>query len=259
MEIPKTARLIEGSLTDYVDIDGSIYSVRTNYKGQNSGIVFKKTNCINNTHGYVQCGIKYSDCEHPVTKRVHKLVAKAFIPNPLNLPIVGHKNNIKSDNRVENLYWTTYQQNTQKAVNDGLMDQPSDYDDSQSKPVVMYNTYTNEKIAEYGSICEAVRETELSKTTISRQAKYKRPTRKPYYFRYQDDEDVQAPEIIGEFDYDTDSLINTYINISDASKQTGISEKTISYQCNIGKKPSIKNFESYFNKLHSKCEQTIKR
>lgn len=259
MEIPKTARLIDGSLTDYVDIDGSIYSERTNYKGERSGKIFKKVNVVNNVHGYVQCSIKYPNYDHPITKRVHKLVAKAFIPNPLNLPIVGHKNNIKTDNRVENLYWTTWQENTQKAVDDGLMDQPSGYDDSQSKPVVMYNTYTNEKIGVYGSICEAVRQTNLSKTTIARQAKYKRPTRRPYYFRYQDDKDVQAPEVIGEFDYDTGKLINTYINQSDASKKTGVCEKTIKYQCDIGRKPSVKNRESYFNKLHSKCEQTIEK
>lgn len=81
------------------------YSVSNlgNVKNNNTNKILKQ----HNSHGYklVHLNGKYL--------RVHRLVAEAFIPNPENKPCVDHKNNLRDDNRIDNLRWATIKENNQ--------------------------------------------------------------------------------------------------------------------------------------------------
>jgi len=66
-------------------------------------------------------GTDYLDIQLGGTRRelIHRLVAKAFIPNPDKLPQVNHLNGVGTDNRVSNLEWCTNRQNTLHAKANG--------------------------------------------------------------------------------------------------------------------------------------------
>ncbi len=54
--------------------------------------------------GYLQVSLCRAGLKHQRYK-VHRLVADAFIPNPQNLPQVNHKDEDKTNNRLDNLEW----------------------------------------------------------------------------------------------------------------------------------------------------------
>lgn len=90
--------------------DGKVYSKVRN--------IYLKLN--NKKNGYVYVTLQVKNKKY--TKRVHRLVAEAFIPNPQNKPFVNHIDGNKSNNVVQNLEWVTGSENNIHAMNLGLFD-----------------------------------------------------------------------------------------------------------------------------------------
>lgn len=101
----------------FIDTLGNIVSVpRIEGRYIHNKYNVMKTKTKNN--GYVEVSLMRDGKMKTVL--LHRVIAKAFIPNPDNLPWVNHKNGIKSDNRIENLEWCTVSQNTKHAFDNNL-------------------------------------------------------------------------------------------------------------------------------------------
>lgn len=117
--------------------------------------------------------------------RVNRLVAQAFIPNPENLPQVNHKDENKSNNRVENLEYCDAKYN----ANYGTRNERSSYNrinhPLKSKQVLQY-TFDGDFVSEYPSMQEAQRQTGINQGCISACCNGKQKTAGGYKWAFKD-------------------------------------------------------------------------
>lgn len=164
-------------VADYPDYliyeDGRVWSNKTNK--------FLKASTTLTGYKYVQL---FNDNGHQ-NKLIHRLVAFAFIPNPLNLPQINHKDENKANNKLDNLEWCTAKYNMNYGEGTKTRRLKIDY----TKPCYAENARINGKtvsvpvdmyskngtfLKSFPSFIEASRITGISKSGIARTANGKR-------------------------------------------------------------------------------------
>jgi hypothetical protein len=120
-------------------------------------------------------------------EKMHRLVAKAFIPNPNNYDIVNHKNGIKNDNRADNLEWVTQSENCMHAIETGLS--------NAEKPIYQIDG-NNKIINEWPSATKAASELKLNRSYISHAAcSENNKFYSEYFWYFKDDYDASKTKL----------------------------------------------------------------
>jgi len=164
-----------------------------NYQISNLGNV--KNNKGKILKGWVTRGYHYvSLLNNGIKKkyRVHRLVAKAFIDNPDDLPCINHKDENKLNNCVDNLEWCTQKENLDKYF---APRRPVGYKTKITKPKIS-NYHNCKKVLQYdlnnnfiqmwNSTMDIERQLHICSGNISLCCRGIKPTAGGYIWRYAD-------------------------------------------------------------------------
>lgn len=194
---------------------------------------------INDSKGYkiVQLGRNHKSA-------IHRLVAKAFIPNVNNYPCINHKDENPSNNHFENLEWCTYEYNNNYGTRLDRISHSLRTNGKTSSSVLMLNR-DGEVLREYKSIMDA-QDDGFDANAISKCCRLvnKFVTHKKYIWIYSKDID-KIPFVLERVknkrieNYartivatnNSNQVQKEYNSINQASKDLGISVNQISKCC----------------------------
>ena len=106
----------------FVSEDGKVYSAIK--KGERTDLETRKydKNNLREVKGrpaknkYLRVYLRDARDRKRKDRFIHRLVAQAFIPNPLNKKVVHHKDGNRQNNRTDNLKWVSYKENNQDTL-----------------------------------------------------------------------------------------------------------------------------------------------
>lgn len=118
--------------------------------------------CKEPSTGYLRVGLRVNGVLHNLS--VHRLVARAFLGEPDPGQVINHINEIRTDNRLENLEWVTQKQN----IHHSLHRHP-EYRLNGAKAIIQLKNGV--RVATYASAREAERLTGFCFSGISHAAR----------------------------------------------------------------------------------------
>lgn len=166
-------------------------------RNKNTGKILKQGN---NGKGYKHVAL-YNDVNRGKSTMVHRLVAKAFVPNPENLPEVNHIDECKDNNRADNLQWITSYDNINHGTHNlrvGLNNpnRRSIYSIDRNRNMMFFNS-SSEAVKYYASI-----NIRMDKSAICRALKRAINVYRDRVWIFYDD-------LNDDFNLDLDMLFNT--------------------------------------------------
>lgn len=244
---------INGEETHYrIRSNGVVIS--TEYQGKKRKIPHEMIGGVDND-GYRLVTLTHNHIKY--TRKIHRLVAEYFIPNPFKKPEVNHKDGNKFNNDISNLEWVYSWENAEHAALSGLK----------------YSTNYSEYIH---LVCQLLETNEYSMKEISRITGVEYPMvvkiHSGYCYKHisamyditnyntKDHYDVR------EYDYIEDSviknicleLVNGYLNITEISRKYNVSVQTVTRILNHETRQDITSKYSFVNYNTKGINQFIK-
>lgn len=207
------------------------YSVSTFGRVRNNERNRLLSGALSKSTEYIQVCLRKPNGK-PKNCAVHRLVAKAFLPNPKNLPQVNHRDENKLNNRVDNLEFCTGQYNT-------------DY--SQAREVAQIDLNTGEIIKVFKSSREAGRQTGIGQSNITLCCNGKMKSANGFGWSYTGNGSAksqlgkQYKKSVEVFNRDTGEVIRTFESIRKTAEYLGCCDTAV-WKCCNGKIPCVKGY-----------------
>jgi hypothetical protein len=131
--------------------------------------------------GYLAVTLRYDGHSH--VELIHRMVAKTFVPNPNNLPMVNHKDGNKHNPKASNLEWVTPSENVRHAIENGLLRVTPSYGSANGNAKKV-EAYTDNESLVFDTVTEASKALGINRSAISRCLIGKSKSSGGYKWRY---------------------------------------------------------------------------